>query len=251
MKPALTLGLTTALLFNTASYALDPVQGFYGGIFLGGNYTSAITLNLTNHTNHALVANGQLDYSIYGNGGGELGFRMNQFRVEGELFYNHSPYKSITIDGHRFDTRKTGSGFRYKGQTDTAAFMFNGIFDAFFIGEDSDLVPYLGLGIGYAHVQNSIKFYCNNKDVGTSTIILNKDKSCTLVSNPNGPDSNIKASASAAAAQAILGLSYYMDDYVWFGLDVRQFTTRNIKEFNHKVQFTTLNLSFNGAFDYG
>lgn len=251
MKSALTFGLTTALLLSSTSYALDPVQGFYGGVFIGGNYTSPITFNLTNQTTHAVFANGQLAYSMYGNGGGELGYRMNQFRVETELFYNNSPYSSITINGHRFKTKKSGSGFRYKGQTSTGAVMINGFFDAFFVGEDSDVVPYIGLGLGYARIQNSIKFYCNNVNVGTSTLVLNKDRSCALISNPNGPDSNLKATASAGAAQAILGISYYMDDYTTFSLDVRQFATRNINTFNSKVQFTTLNLGFNGAFDCG
>ena len=252
MKPALTLGITAALLFNTASYALDPVQGLYGGVFIGGSLASGVTFNLTNPTSQAVLINEKLSYSPYGNGGGELGYRINQFRVESELFYNRSPYKTITIGGQRFTTIKKGSGFSYKGQTDTGAIMINGIFDAFFIDEDSNLVPYIGLGLGYARVQNSIKFYCNNVNVGTQTIdFINNDKSCHLTPNPNGPDSNLKATASAGAAQAILGISYYMDDYAMFGLDVRQFSTRNIKELNHKVQFTTLNLSFNGAFDYG
>ncbi len=266
MKSALTLGprisqkrdvihgtiLAAGLLLNTASYALDPVQGFYGGVFIGGSLSSGVTFNLTKPTSQSVLINGKLSYSPYGNGGGELGYRINQFRVESELFYNYSPYKSITLVGHKYTSRKSGSGFRYKGQTGTGAIMINGIFDAFFVGEDSDLVPYVGLGIGYARVQNSIKFYCNNVNIGTQNIaFINNDKSCALTPNPNGADSNLKVSTSAGAAQGILGISYYMDDYVMFGLDVRQFSTRNIKEFNHKVQFTTLNLSFNGAFDYG
>lgn len=261
MKSALTLEpridffhaaiLTTALVFNTASYALDPVQGFYGGIFFGGSLASGVNFNLTQQTNQAALMNGKLSYSPSFNGGGELGYRINQFRVEGELFYNNSPYKTITIGGHQFTTRKSGSGFRYKGQTGTAAIMINGIFDAFFIGEDSNIVPYAGIGLGYARVENGIKFYCNHINVGTSTIQINNDKSCTLTPNPNGVDTNFKTSSYAGAAQAMLGISYYMDDYVMLGLDVRQFSTRTIKAFSHKVQFTTLNLSFNGAFDYG
>lgn len=251
MKSALTLGLTSALLFSTSSYALDPIQGFYGGVFLGGNYTSPIKFNFTEKTSNTVLINGDLAYSMYGNGGGEIGYRMNQFRVETELFYNHSPYSSVTINGHRFKTRKTGSGFRFKGQTNTAALMVNGIFDAFFVGEDSDFVPYLGLGLGYARIQNSVKFFCNNVDVGTGSISINKDKSCTLTPNPNGPDSNLKSTASAGAAQAILGISYYMDDYTLFSFDVREFATRNVKQFNSKVQFTTFNIGFIGSFDYG
>lgn len=251
MKPALAFGLASALLWNTPSYALDPVQGFYGGVFLGGNYTSPITFRLNNQTNHDLLANGKLAYSISFDGGGQVGYRMNQFRIESELLYNYSPFDTITINKQRFKSEKRGANFRYEGQTNTGALMVNGFFDAFFVGEESNIVPYVGLGLGYARVQNSIKFYCNNINVQRNTVILNPDKTCTLVSNPNGPDSNVKKTASAGAGQAILGVSYFMDDFTLFGLDVRQLTTRTIKEFDHKVQFTSLNLSFNGAFDFG
>jgi opacity protein-like surface antigen len=247
----LKLWMATAIFANTASYALDPAQGFYGGLFLGGSYSQPVKFDFTHPLTSAIPITGQLKYSVYGNAGGEIGYRMNLCRAEVELLYNHSPYHSISINNQTFTSQKSGDGFRYKGQTNTGALMINAFYDLYFTAEEYNFVPYLGLGIGYANVQNSINFYCDNKKVGNNIAVVAPDGTCTLVHNPHARKVDNSTSHGGGAAQAILGVNYFMDDFITFGLDIRQFATKNTPPFNSRTQFTSLNLSFNGAFDFG
>lgn len=229
MKSSLKLSFAALFIFNSSVQALNPVQGFYAGIFLGGSLSPQINLNVIHPASFTAIP-ASLKYSVYGDIGGELGYRMNQFRLEGELFYNSSPYHQITLGHATFTTQKKSKGFRFKGYTNTGALMLNGYYDAYCLWEQSDWVPYVGAGIGYANIQNNINFYYNNVQIlGTK----------------------ISETQQAPIGQVILGLNYFMDDFTTFALDVRYFSTQKIDPFNTRAQATSLNFSFNGAFDAG
>lgn len=248
MKSILKAGLTTLLLSSSSVYALDPVQGIYAGIFLGGskaravNITAAIPNLIINGA--SLAGTGRLDFGAFGDIGGQVGYRMDQFRVEGELSYNNSPYNSLTINGTKF-TKKGNSKHNtnatnptFKGQTGIAALMLNGYYDNYSMFDQSCFVPYIGIGLGYANIQNRVDFYRGNVAI---------------------PNSSFSIRHNAFAGQAIIGTSYFMDDFTAFALDFRYFSTGAVPAHygtfastnSVRFQYLALNLSFNGSFDAG
>ena len=250
MNGTLKLSLSALLLFHGVGYAVNPVQGLYGNFSLGGSYAPAVNINVVRPTNHTTTT-GHLVHSGYGNVFGSLGYRINQFRAEAELGYNKSPYHSLVMDGQKFARFNHTSGISFKGFTSAFNVMVNGFYDAYFLGEDSNVVPYVGVGLGTASINNSIKFYCQNVNAGTSIMTYTNNGACTLTPNPGGPSSNVKSQHDVGAGQVILGFSYFMDDFLTFNLDVRHFATRSNAATQSKVQYTTLNVGFNGAFDFG
>lgn len=232
--------ITALLLLNSSAYALDPVQGFYGGIFAGGSYTPSITFKFYNPYIHS-ISSGTLSHLAYLNGGGQVGYRFDQFRAELEPFINYNPYNSITVNGlkiHKFKKKFSTPNTPYlQGHTTTVALMVNGYYDLFDISEQSNYVPFVGLGVGYAAVQNAINFYVGNTSI---------------------PGTNFSERKELAALQGIIGVNYFMDDFTAIGLDFRYFTTQSgkyklnsITQSSLRTQFATLNLSVNGAFDCG
>ena len=240
MKRPLKLSLIALMLANTSVFALNPVQGWYGGLILGVSMQPTNTFTFVTPISTLEPKTASLTRSILGDVGGQIGYRCNHFRVEGELLYNNNPYDTLTVGNVVINSPSTSSGLRVQGDTNTGAFMANGFYDIYTPNQDnlSQVVPYVGVGVGYAYVQNSIQFYNNE----------------VLV--PNG---SIKKSYSGPAGQIILGTSYFMDDFTTFGLDVRYFTTGiksktsplGLNTFDTKTQLISVNLSFNGAFDFG
>ncbi len=228
MKLSLKLSFA-AFVISGSAQALNPVAGFYAGIFLGGSWSPNQDLNIISPTTLTSIP-ASLEYKVFGNLGGELGYRMDQFRVEGELLYNSATYHSFTIAGHTISSPKKSNGYRMKGSTNTAAILLNGYYDAYYLWEQSDWVPYIGAGIGYANVQNKLDFYFNNVQIAGTKIA---DRTNTPI------------------GQVIAGVNYFMDDFTAVGIDFRYFSTRKIDPFNTSVRSASLNLSFNGAFDAG
>ncbi|WP_165475038.1 outer membrane protein [Legionella yabuuchiae] len=227
---ALSLGLST-------TYAANPMNGLYGGIILGGSYAPKGTINfnapLTPNTTSCsssascAPASGTLAYSGYGNIGGQIGGRYNHFRVELEPVVNYNPYQKITIGTTTFTSPKSSTALRLEGSTTTIALMINAFYDFYTAHSQSDFVPYLGAGIGYANVDNSMRFYCNNVTI---------------------PCTKISESTHSAVVQGIVGAAYFMDDFTWFGLDYRYITTQKVNVMTSRVEVHTINLSFNGMF---
>lgn len=228
-----------ALCFSYhAAYALNPLSGWYAGVVLGGSYApnTNLNLNLPNTANSndcsSMVGclppiQGDLHYSGYGNIGGQIGYRLNQLRLEIEPMVNYNPYQTITVNSQRFVSPKSSTSLRIKGNTTTAAGFLNGYYD--FYSGDSNLVPYLGAGIGYAYIRNQLDFYCNDVEIA-----------CTKTS----------LSTTSPIVQGILGLSYFLDDFTWFGLDYRYISTRKMNSLiDGRVQVNTINISFNGLFN--
>ncbi len=248
MKSSLKPGLVVLLLIGGKASALNPVEGLYGGIFLGGSYSPSVNLNFP-HPHTKAITPGKLAYSPFGNIGGQIGYRMSQFRVEGELFYNSAPYHKVTLGPNTYTSEKTSTSLRFKGQTSTAAVMVNGFYDAYFLSEQSNFVPYLGIGLGYTRVQNTLEFYCDNMPVVDHTVTLGPNNTCTLSTSAGGPKSNLSDHSNAPAAQAIIGASYFMDDFTTFSIDLRHYATKSMRPFDSSVQSSSVNLTFNGAFD--
>lgn len=249
----LNLGFIAGLLLSSVTHAVNPIPGWYAGIIVGGSKPPAIHFNVVNPLNdHSGL--GVLTYSVLGNVGVQAGYRVKQFRAEGEFFYNNNPYSHLQIGGVNIPNagstpttpqqlsiqdKTIANPFTFKGYTNTYALMLNGFYD-FYIPEYTEhVVPYVGLGVGYDHVENNIIFYSNDAN-GKSSAATQK---------------SVSQFTNNFAGQAILGLSYYLTDHTSFALDYRYLSsTRTNKidsrynSFQSRPQIYSVNFVFNVAF---
>ena len=238
--------LATCLGVATTAHAVNPEPGWYGGLIVGANYAANVPFNYTNTSGEYLP--GQLGHNIMGSVGGQVGYRWcDNYRAEGEFFFNNSPYSYLRLGDTTIHSPKTSPDLRLKGKTDSGIATFN-IFYDIFGNFSSNIVPYLGIGAGYAYVTNEVHFYFNNE------LLTEADYTDIVGAIPS------KKSKSGPVAQGIVGLSYYMDDFSYFALDARylasanqtiinQQVRRTSNEINARYQLYSFNIIFNGAFD--
>jgi len=242
--------MTQALLISclgvtTVAHALNPQPGWYGGLIVGANYAANVPFNYINLSDE--ITPGQLGHDIMGSIGGQIGYRWcDNFRSEFEAIYNNSPYSYLHLGNVSIHAPDTSTGLRLKGQSQSGVATLNLFYDIF--GDfSSDVVPYLGIGGGYAYVSSKINFYYNNVLVSSNFESL------------GGATPSTK-SKSGAVGQAIVGVSYYLDDFSYFALDgrylisadqtiLKQQVRRVENEVNARYQLYSLNIIFNGAFD--
>lgn len=239
MKPFTFLTLVASLLANQAAFSLSPAQGIYVGLMAGMSHGPDINFNLTTE---GIPLSGQLKYNMLGGGGGAMiGYRIQKFRIEGEVFYNRIAYDKLTIGNCTLQspTLKTPTGtcpnsvlshVGFNGSTGVTYGLVNGYFDFLMYGSDSQVVPYVGLGIGNAKIKNSSNFTFNNNQLSVG-------------------ESN---TSSSYAAQGMVGISYFMDDFTWASMDYRYLTTNNVQDFaSTRYAINTLNFTVNFSFDKG
>lgn len=215
-------------LMSSLSHAINPPDGIYGGILLGGSITNNLTINTPNLViNNSSVA--EIKHSPFGDLAFDLGYRWcANWRAEVELLINYNPYNSVEIGGYSFPKKyKYNPSITYTGQTTTGAFMLNGFYDLFTPGSTSNWAPYVGIGIGYSRTQNKLSFYTFGNAI---------------------PGLSYSETATSPAAQGIIGLGYFLDDYSAVGLDFRYLTTKKTPSSDQRLNVVTINLSFVGSF---
>lgn len=224
-----TLGLAFLLFSSEGAFAVDPVPGIYAGFMLGASYSTNLSLDIPNPFT---TPSGTISQGVFGNIAGQLGYRIHHFRVEGELLVNNNPYNSIEFAG--ITVHKTGSfnyGAGQKGQATTGAFLVNGFYDFYSSNELSYFAPYVGLGIGYAYIQNKISLYYDN----------------VLI-----PNTSFTETSKTPAAQLIIGAGYFLDEFTFAGLDYRYLRTQTLAyPFDSPYQLNSINLTIGGSFDRG
>ncbi|ARG97130.1 outer membrane protein [Legionella micdadei] len=262
MKRSSQFALTSLFLANSV-FAATPSEGWYWGLMGGLSYTPSIDITgpnpvpfiainnqinpnptpvVTNGVNTYVTGlsnyyfpgftsmNGSLQYGVGGDFGIQLGYRICNFRAEGELLFNYAPLSMVKIGGVSIKKHVTLTDpLRLSGQSVVGAGLINGYYDFYDEENDPTWVPYLGLGIGYAYVRNTITF--------TVPYLFKNLYSVT-----------VKGNESAPIGQAILGISYFASDDLSIGLDYRYITTRTISSINSRIQTNTLNLNFNYYF---
>lgn len=224
----------SCLWVSSLSYALDPAQGWYGGVMLGVNYTPEVNLRATTPlVDSATPITATISYSYLGDVGGQFGYRFNNWRVETEFLYNNSPYNGLTVgDVFVNSNTVTSRGLQFQGSTTTYAWLFNGIYDFYTLEDAEHLIPYVGIGLGGQLVENELQF--------NHTGVYSGQRNFT------NRDYNF-------AGQAILGLSYYWDDCTALSLDVRYMTGNQVTynglfgSVSVRPQIYMLNLVFNTA----
>jgi len=224
--------LRLLMLMSTPIYAATPVQGFYGGLFIGATKTTSANLTLTEPGTTSSVP-GSLSYTEPGgNFGGQIGYRAEELRAEFEVFLNRGVYDQLSFGSGLKLTNKVNTLHPYtmKGNTTIGAIAINVFWDLFCLfGEDHDLVPYVGAGLTYTQVKNNLQLYDNGIAIGN----------------------NLSSTSDVAGVQGIVGVAYFMDDYTSIGLDLRYFSTAQAVIFNSKPTFSSLNIIFNSTFDGG
>lgn len=238
--------ITSCLVTATTAHAVNPATGWYGGLIAGANYAANLPFNYLN-TSGELEA-GQLGHNIMASIGGQVGYRWcDNYRAEAEFIFNNSPYSYLRLGDVSIHSPKSSTGLRMNGKTDSGIATINLFYDVF-ADFSSNVVPYFGIGAGYAYLKSDIKFYLNDVQVTADNY-----------ENVVGAIPSNK-SKSAPVGQAILGLSYYMDDFSYFALDARYLVsasqtllTQQVQEasnsINARYQLYSLNIIFNGAFD--
>lgn len=236
------------LLMNSSAFSANPVLGWYGGFIAGVSRVPNVSNIIYVDPNLALTANAALSYKVLGGGGGQIGYRWEKFRVEGEVLYNVNYFNQlqltnlsvggIPLPDVTFKNSTRTSQPRITGSTYFVAGMFNAFYDFYTRGSDSEWSPYLGLGLGYATAKSHMNFPCN----------IAQHQLCSLL--------EVSDSSSAAMGQGIIGVSYWADDFTAVALDFRYMTTNkinlsdnNISSNQYKIQAYTLNLVLNFTFD--
>lgn len=227
MKPVLKYSFATALLFSNLTYAMNPVQGLYLGFILGGNYASKVDLGYP-YTNDILIpynTPGTLTYDFGGNIGGQLGYKINHFRVEGEFNYAYLGYDKLQFNGITITKKRTTTAVKLGGNTKVMSAFLNAYYDLFTADADTTFTPYVGLGIGMANLRSIT-------DLTLNGLVLVKQN----------------YSQSSGAVQGILGVNYYLDDFTTVSLDYRYMTTNNLKVsdfIDQRFTVSSFNLGFN------
>ena len=232
--------IIAGLLFSSAAaFALNPMPGTYAGIVAGASYIPKLNFEFNNPLTPYTTkqSTGVLAYDLMGNIGGQLGYRFcDNYRIEGEFTYNFVPYAYLKLGEVTFHSPDSSAGIRLRGTKDAGIGLINLYYDAF--GDfSSNVVPYVGIGGGYAYMYNFIEFFYND------VYISGTRKS---------------AYTGRVAGQAIIGISYYLDDFSAFSLDGRylstlagQVTTSRNQVISSSMQTYSFNIVFNGAFELG
>ena len=250
------LSLMTCVHSNT--YAVDPTPGLYGGVIIGGSYMFPVTpypnseyINYLNNTYPDFTTNvpnvgtnsiGNLTYSFMGLVGGQLGYRYQNFRAEVEFMYNANNYDTLNVGNTKIHSDSNDTVY-IGGQANVLAGFLNFYYDLLPPASvEAQVAPFVGLGIGYASIQNNFQMNIDSQRV--SNLIP-------------GTNTQFLPSSTAPAGQLIAGLLYFLDDFSFFSLDCRVFSTANISQgapyTNKDIRYQLIsgNLSFNGSFDLG
>lgn len=253
MKQLIKFSLFSSLLLSTQAFAINPIQGFYGGLI--GEVSHGPSNDQVFFREDAALFHGTVTYSsISGGAGGYIGYKYSHFRVEAEGLYNRISTGPLTVGTcviqsanvltpTGFCPQATSDHFRekalgYSGSSSGTYGLLNAFWDFYSDEPDSYFSPYLGIGLGVASIKNSSNFI--------NTINL-YSHGHSIIGN-------------GTAAQGIIGVSYYMDDFTWAGMDYRYLTTKLKADLENELganlptrnyTLNTLNFTINFAFDKG
>jgi opacity protein-like surface antigen len=203
--------------------AATPQQGPYFGLILGPAFAANIDLII----NHPLLKQDKVAKFSYGtafNGGGQIGYRINKFRFEGEGIYNQSSIVQMQMGRLLLDNQQLRR-LRISGHTRLKAGFFNAYYELYKKESDIRVVPYIGLGAGYARLDNLLMLMFDQTSLYSKT---------NVTSTPIG--------------QGILGMSFFLTNTFQANIDYRYLATPQHKVLHSRFAFDTLNFSINKVF---
>lgn len=262
MRQLIKLGFLLGSFISTGAYALNPQQGFYLGVLGQVSHSpnlqfnpyvdpffSSLPANAQNIlTNITLTSVPTIILQPVGGGGAvSLGYKLNQFRAEAEFFLNYNSYRQFqftTAEGGTCtlqspsvvaptcamvfpvsSTLPQGTGLAFSGKELVMDGFFNVFFDFWFEDPTISIVPYIGGGVGAGLIKNTVNFQNNTLYTNGNTVFFVTGSNTT----------------SSLAAQGILGVYYYMDDFTTINLDFRYISAFKS---NNNTNFTSINSLF-------
>lgn len=243
MRQMIKFGFILGLAATSNAFCADPVQGIYLGLL--GQLSYAPNTNLGVTLPDGNTYNGSVKLSVIGGGGGaSLGYKIKNFRLEGEFLFNLNNYGSFNTGSCTLISpdvlgpngncsafiEQTGLGFN--GYTAGIYGLFNTFYDFLSSDPNVNFVPYLGLGLGGAIIKNHALFHSNNQCISLGT--------CSPIVSQTVDTSN-----NGFAIQGIVGFNYYLDDFTTLGLDFRYLSTVNFNKNNTNSLVTTTNSNSN------
>lgn len=203
---------SAALFVSSATFAATPVDGLYTRVF--GGYTYLPNNVSTTINNNAWTA------AAYGNGyhaGASFGYQSNPLRYEFEYTYLSADTRQFRINF----IEQTG----VNGQVSANWLMANVFYDLPEVLPS--IVPYLGIGVGYASLQTTLN--------GTG---------------PNGYTA-FKATGNEFAYQATAGLTYNFAENYGANISYRYAMTNSAYEFGKIFQANMASAGVIYHFDKG
>lgn len=255
------LYIISILLATNNVFATYVYDGWYAGLMGTASVGSSLRFLINNPLTGGILTNGRLSYELGGGGGGQIGYRYCKFRVEGELLYTQSNYSKLQLGNYltlkrHFTNFITPFGvvpFRQSGFTGVGTAMINVLYELYNEDYDNYIVPYIGLGAGYARIQNNFNLYGNSVTYAIfPTIYGNSTANSYLIYKT-------KNNTSAPLGQVIVGLNYVATEDFTIGLDFRYLATQSQPFVKNSIidapkssfQISTINLNFNYSFDPG
>lgn len=253
MKQLIKFGFLFGLTVSNNVFSVEPVQGVYFGIL--GQISHATPNPQLNFTINDLSLSGSGPITLSPVGGGaalSLGYRIERVRLEGELLFNINNYGELTVGSCTLVSpnvigpegtcpsaidNNTGIGLGFNGNTIGLYGMFNVFYD--FISSDTNvkIFPYIGAGLGGAIIRNSAKFASNKYNTsGYNTFYT------------------VNTSNTGFAAQGIVGVGSFMDDFATIGMDLRYTSafkpnsSGSSGSSGGSAQFGIITLNFTGTF---
>ncbi|WP_028387563.1 outer membrane protein [Legionella fairfieldensis] len=263
MKYSTKCALTGLLLSSCSVFAATPAEGWYAGLMGGASFSSSLRFQINDPSyvldaaldnpvivgqpffptfitpgfnpflSSLLLVPARFKHGIGGDFGGQLGYRICNFRIEGELLFNYAPFSRLNVGGVIIRKHVTPTiPIHLNGHTTVGAGLINAFYDFYDEENDPTWVPYIGLGGGYAVMHNTITL--------TVPYLFT-----TAVSQ------EIRGSKNAPVGQAILGVAYYYSDSLALGLDYRYLTTKSItfNGFSARLEAHSVNFNFNYWFE--
>lgn len=212
MKNSLLIRLLIAALFTGAAHAAIPIDGWYTSVF--GGYTFV-------PDNFEILAPGlHVNKSSFNSGynvGGRVGYQSNPLRYEGEYTHMSVGARSFRINNIR--------QFGVSGYSTANIIMANVYYDT--PEMLPALAPFLGIGIGYANVQETFN--------GTAPVLF----------------SHFSASENSFAYQGTLGLTFNYSEIYTFNLAYRYIATSSSGNLGHIFQAHNAAIGIIYHFDNG
>lgn len=205
--------LSAALLATGIASAAAPVDGWYTSVF--GGYTF-IPDNVHYYTGFGYYVH-NASYNGGFNAGGRVGFQSNPMRYELEYTY-------LNADLDHFDINSVRQN-RVSGYSSDNVIMANVYYDT--PEMLPAIVPFLGLGIGYANVENK---FASASPLGFGYF-----------------DSN----DNAFAYQGTVGLTYNFAENYAINISYRYLATTQLEDFGDSFQAHIASAAAIYRFDYG
>ena len=195
---------------SSTTYSATPIDGIYSTLFGGYAYVPG-NINTTHNTNSYSNVAYQAGYD----GGGALGYRSNPLSYEAEISYFNANIKHFNEN----NVRQTQVG----GYNNGILGLINFAYEAPELIQS--LQPFLGIGIGYAWLNNQL----NNLSTSNT--------------------SRYRIASYAFAYQGTAGIAYNVAENYTINIAYRYLATPHVPNLGHLFQINLANVGVTYRFD--